>query len=440
MRIAVDLLSAVLELVLLSYFCREFFTPKFESKMIKVISGVAFVCTNLVVSTFAIDTTYAPILFVCSVFGYSFFYKTKTIKRSLYILMFYVLGIIFEIFAGVAVSTLNDVSIADVQSNIYFYALCLILSKLLLLALFRIIGICMTEKAIKIDGKTVLPILLFEISSIVSIYYFAMIAYKANNFMTSIEVFAIIIIVLFANISTFYLLENQLRLQKSKNELVSLQSQYELQKDYYWELRENMIAASKNTHDIKNFIAAISTYIDTEKNDLAKAKIEEFYGKIPIATKMYTDNMAVNALIYSKIKDILETIPSNEISIIIPDELHIDEIDLCILLGNAIDNAIEGCAKIPEMAKRNLIVKVFPINNQLSILIENARVPQPIPHILFDATQKEEFMHGFGIQNMKNIVDRYEGNMVIERPENRFIVSVLLPNCPNTHVKRPDTQ
>lgn len=134
-------------------------------------------------------------------------------------------------------------------------------------------------------------------------------------------------------------------------------------------------------------------------------------------------------MVQSKLKDINEEIPNNNISIIIPGKIKIDEIDLCILIGNAVDNAVEACKKIEETENRMLEIKIFPVNGQLSMLFTNSKNSmEKKPPGLFKTTKADSFMHGFGIENMRNICRKYDGNISFDISANRFILSILLPN------------
>jgi len=429
MRLAVDILSAVLGFIVLYYYLNNIFRRKEIGKAVPVLAGGLFMLGTFAVVTFALQTVIAPILFFVCVFLYSFLYEAAMLKRCLYICLFYVLAILAEILVGIPVVALFNVSIEEAQNNVYIYALNLVLSKLLLIFLFRMLRFFKSDTNIKLGYKSVLPILLIEIAGLVSIYYFSIVAYRQDNIISSISVFIITVIVLSANIATFYLLESQIQFQKSKDTILNIQSQYKLQKEYYSELKENMLSANKNTHDVKNFAIALTALIDKGEPDAAKAKIEEFCGQIPASQTIHTGNAAVDALVQSKMQKIHDEIPGHAISIIIPDKLRMDEIDLCILLGNAIDNAVEACEKIPERNERSLTIKIFPYENQLSILVENSNAAAPkMKTPKFTTSKPDAFKHGFGIKSMKRIVEEHGGNIVFEQSDDVFIVSTLIPN------------
>lgn len=347
----------------------------------------------------------------------------------MYSLLIYVLGMMSEFVVGLVLSFSYDIKLDAALSNIYFYLQGIIISKLMLFFIFRIIGLFEYNNKIELNIKSLLSVITIPLSSIVSIYYFALIAYKSDTILSSTVMLTVTVLIITSNIATFYLLERQTKLQSAEDTLRNLEKQYRLQSDYYTELKHNMMISDKNAHDIKNFIAAVTAYIDSGKVDLAAEKLEEFVGKMPAIKKVDTGNDAINALIQSKLSVIEQDIPANRLSVVLPQELRVDEIDLCILIGNALDNAIEACRKMDDVAARMLTVKIFPVNGQLSMLFENSKVEdsQKVKSRL-KTTKGEAHRHGFGIENMKNICTKYGGNIVFDQTERRFTVSVLLPN------------
>jgi sensor histidine kinase regulating citrate/malate metabolism len=225
---------------------------------------------------------------------------------------------------------------------------------------------------------------------------------------------------------TFYLLEKQKSIYETQTDMKNMASQYALQAAYYAELKNNLIATNKNTHDIKNFAAALSAYLEAGKTAEAKERLDEFIDKIPNAGALDTGNMAINALLHAKAAA-LQKIGKNSLSIALPPELAVDEIDLCVLIGNAIDNALEACSQIENEEERYINIKIFPFNNCLSLLFENS-CAEKAEKDFFVTGKQQAFMHGFGLENMRALCAKYNGNLSFEQAGGKFSLSILLPN------------
>lgn len=103
----------------------------------------------------------------------------------------------------------------------------------------------------------------------------------------------------------------------------------------------------------------------------------------------------------------------------------IEELDLCVLLGNILDNALEAEEKLSgykevritiREEQRNIIIK---IENYIikSVLKENGELK---------TTKSDSYLHGLGIGCMKEVVKRYNGRLKLREYDNRFIVEVIL--------------
>ena len=102
--------------------------------------------------------------------------------------------------------------------------------------------------------------------------------------------------------------------------------------------------------------------------------------------------------------------------------------DLCIVLGNLIDNAIEAneridkeCREINLEMRQNgdyLYVKISnPLNGKLSI--ENGKIK---------TTKKDTIFHGFGLESIEEIAKKYSGSVTYKQKNDFFIAIVLLSN------------
>ena len=108
-----------------------------------------------------------------------------------------------------------------------------------------------------------------------------------------------------------------------------------------------------------------------------------------------------------------------------PDIIHIEDDDLVVVIGNLLDNAMEAVRELKENKYIQVKIKydreclVVKIVNSFDgkIMIKRGKIQ----------TRKEnrEF-HGIGLQSVKNVVDKYQGDLQYEYKDNRFSVVVLI--------------
>ncbi len=103
--------------------------------------------------------------------------------------------------------------------------------------------------------------------------------------------------------------------------------------------------------------------------------------------------------------------------------LDISGVDLSIILGNAIDNAIEATEKLENELDKIVEVGVFYKGKQVLITVEN-KVRENIDTEIFRSSKGEH--HGYGIINMKAIVEKYNGTIDFSCENGVFSVFVIL--------------
>ncbi|MCI9073315.1 MAG: GHKL domain-containing protein [Lachnospiraceae bacterium] len=98
--------------------------------------------------------------------------------------------------------------------------------------------------------------------------------------------------------------------------------------------------------------------------------------------------------------------------------------DISTIFGNALDNALEASLKLPP-EQRLVTVKAECVRDMLSIVLENNCMPDGADT---DRTSKgDDFLHGFGVRNIKKAVEKYAGQCLIRQEKGCFQMKLLLP-------------
>ena len=141
-----------------------------------------------------------------------------------------------------------------------------------------------------------------------------------------------------------------------------------------------------------------------------------------------TGNLAFDSVVNYKFNSLNEKEIKIDMNLFIPPKLNIELIDLVVIISNLLDNAVEAISKLDEKwisFKANyrngtLIIEIKnPYDGKIIIRDEN----KPII-----ASSKQSDDHGFGLKNIKNAVDKYNGELVISTDNNTFTVTILLFN------------
>lgn len=207
-----------------------------------------------------------------------------------------------------------------------------------------------------------------------------------------------------------------------------IQTQADLLKEHTEEV-ENIYRQMRGwRHDYKNHIQSMKAYLEMDQLDLLHNYLAELdEDLIEVDFSIRTGNVMADAILNSKLslaeaRDIVLNVKAD-----IPSDLHIQNVDLGIVLGNLLSNAIEGCLTIEEPSDRFIRVYIAEMKQQLYISVTNS-MNQPI-HKTFTGylTTKSGKEHGFGLKRINQTVAKYQGHVNRQHEEGVFATEVLLP-------------
>ena len=114
------------------------------------------------------------------------------------------------------------------------------------------------------------------------------------------------------------------------------------------------------------------------------------------------------------------------VKVILPPELSVEEYDLCVLVGNLLDNAVEGCESQKEGEDRFLRIYMGVVKEQLYVSVANS-------HAVRLQKEGERYRstkssgRGLGLMSIDHIVAKYHGHINRQNDESIFATEVLLP-------------
>lgn len=106
----------------------------------------------------------------------------------------------------------------------------------------------------------------------------------------------------------------------------------------------------------------------------------------------------------------------------------IEMTDICTIFSNLLDNAIEASKNIEDEENKKIFIKDTIVNKFYLIKIENNKkniIIKKENRII--TSKKDDFLHGLGLQSVRNAVEKYNGNMDINDSENVFEIIIYIP-------------
>lgn len=213
--------------------------------------------------------------------------------------------------------------------------------------------------------------------------------------------------------------------RKIETQLASYQ--HELIETHYREV-DNMYRQIRGwRHDYRNHIQTMKAYAAAGDWDAIRHYLDLLDEDLTtVDTVIKTGNPMTDAILNSKIslakaKDIEVVADAH-----VPVKLKSSEIDLCCIIGNLFDNAIEASMQLPP-DKRVIRVYMDMKNTQLYISFTNFTAGKKLPKIggRFRTTKGEG--HGFGLQRIDAIVERLDGYISRNSEDGAFTTEILLP-------------
>lgn len=203
---------------------------------------------------------------------------------------------------------------------------------------------------------------------------------------------------------------------------------YQYQQTYYKELEQNQQTVRKLRHDMKNHLNIVGTFLKDGQAEQAVSYLQELNQEFAVNTKIYCQNSIINAVLNNKEQLAKDAEIDCQFQIDLNELPAIRDIDLCSLFANTLDNAIEACCIIPRIQNRTISVKVRCQNHFFSYQIENAKAHEiHTKNQIIQTSKPNPEGHGIGLQNTKNIVEKYNGDIHITYDEKSFAVTVLIP-------------
>ena len=179
-------------------------------------------------------------------------------------------------------------------------------------------------------------------------------------------------------------------------------------------------------HDYHNHIQTLLALSgDEEKAKEYLRKLNEDLTQVDKVLK--TGNVMVDAILNSK----LSLIKSKGIAVhakaVVPPELTVSEIDLCVIIGNLLDNAMEACLRQPEGEERFIRVFLGILKNQLYLSVSNSVGGEIRKSGKTYLSSKNSETHGFGLMRVDRIAAKYNGYVNRQNEKGIFATEILLP-------------
>lgn len=396
---------------------RRFFDVFFDKKNVNIKNQfVLYAC-------FYLATTINSILFhkpivniitnLIGLYLLTQIYSASQAKKILVALFCYSINMVCDIFSVFVVA---EYSIGENYNYISIY-----ITVILIIICQIIIEKIVNSKEGKIVESPYWKILLFIPIFSIFMLYFMLSQNLKNRYFVILFCIGILII----NIIIFYLynsiVDNYIRIQeneifKRQTEIYSNQLKIHIQ-------TENKIRSLQ--HDLKNHMQELYHMAQQGETGSIVNYIEQMYRVIKNPKEYcFSGNKEIDGIINYMIEKSGKALKDIQIDVQIPEYLKVSTYDMNVLLGNLLENAIDAAIKTEEKFLKLVItfdkgiLYIYIINSYAGEIRKKSKK--------IITTKKDEEQHGYGLENVRKIVETYNGTLDINYDSNRFEVNVML--------------
>ena len=216
---------------------------------------------------------------------------------------------------------------------------------------------------------------------------------------------------------------------ESKEEKMKLnfaEMRNQLLENNYKAINDIYMGNSKLYHDLNNHLNVLYQLLDQGNGEEAKKYIQEISEPILTMSQItWTGVDVVDVIINSKIEKMKEKEITYEINVEYPKNTNILPHDMCTILANLLDNAIEAVSGLESSGSIALTIR--KINHFLMIKVSNSCAERKGSFDHFPkTTKKNKELHGWGLPSVASAVEKYNGTLKCTNENNQFIVSIML--------------
>lgn len=250
---------------------------------------------------------------------------------------------------------------------------------------------------------------------------------------------AILLLSLLSVLFDVKLFQDMIHLNAERSSRIILEKQIDGLQTHMEEMERIYSDMRGMKHDLKNTVSVIR---QLSNNNEDNAELQTYISEMnqcleKLESRFNTGNTVADTLLNMKYYEAVRNVPNINIyadDLIFSQELKIHSYDIGIILGNALDNAVEACKKLKiNEPSADTFIRLSSIQkgNFLILTIENSFYGEIVINSQNElpATDKaDKKSHGIGLANIKSTAEKYQGTMDFKVKDRVFILSVMMKN------------
>ena len=364
---------------------------------------------------------------ICTSFAFWTIYRMKYYKSLVVALLYQSVCLAIEYITIVFMQSSFKIKIDTTAISITNSLLGLLCQ----IVIFLIIIIIRKRLSIKVrESLTEAEWAIFSIFPLFTIFTVILLIVKSDTIKNSEQENILLIIasgLLVLNFVIYFLLNMIVKREEELAESRLFKEQIKNEIEMYNSISENLERQKRKIHEFNNHMTCIMSLARQGEFDRLSKYLNNMQSEIMQSSDyLDTNNVLINAILNSKYaegreKGITFAFKVNDLS-----KISLSDEDIVIILSNLINNAFEACEKCE---KKIIQMKILLEPDKLIISLINTKSGKVISEggrLL--TTKKEDIeFHGIGIDNVKEAVQRNNGECIIKHDDERFQFSIIIP-------------
>ena len=243
-----------------------------------------------------------------------------------------------------------------------------------------------------------------------------------HQFVSAVNYILIVVVILLQAIAIVYLISSR-DVFKEREELT--ERIFEEQERHYEDLKQKEYKTRKFRHDIKNHMNLLAQLCKDDDIDKIAHYLDEININIrQFDNKIHTHNEIADAILNRYYDECADAGIELKVKGHFAENCPISTFDMCVILSNLLDNALQAEKEITAVDKKEISVTIRYTDNADTIILFENDIDKDIEirNGKIKTTKKNRYHHGFGIENVRECVERYNGNISIEVEGRKFKV------------------
>lgn len=294
----------------------------------------------------------------------------------------------------------------------------LLLSKLILFIFIILVQFFHTDRS-NIPSKYLLYFTFIPVLSIFILY-----GVTDNAGSGKMTMYLLVICILLINLISYYLLNLLADYIIRENETLQMQNQIKIQKEKYAQLTAAFSKGNRMLHDVNKHLRFIHQTLETGDVENAMSYIEKIDETLKENyNKVQTGNIVLDSILNNLHTSLAETGCGCEIIINMDaHKIRMEDYDLVIVLGNITDNQIEAVTQVTQEERKKVHLELTMNMGSFLIYAKNGVSDKGKKYLGIN-----RWFHGFGMQNIEEVVNRYGGTLSFEKKNGWFEMMIQIP-------------